>query len=440
MKSKTIQRILFLGCTILLVFAGASVKAQTVEKLPLPQILEEFETRFEVRFSYEVTSLKNFKLASPNNLASLEAGLSYLKANTPFDYEQLDDRYITIRAPYEKFLCGTVLDLETIQPISNAAIYRNDELIGTTNEAGLFVINNEYQTTYTIRHLGYESTPLMNSVTNHCTTYYLSSSYSLLDEVVLNSIFTRGINKRPSGFYRIQTDNFGLLPGQVDNDVLQIAQALPGVESVDETISNLNIRGGTHDENLIVWNDIRMYQSGHFFGLISAFNPDLTKRVDIYKNGTHPRYGESVSGVIAMESKNTRVEKFQGAAGFNLLNGSAYAEFPISAKLGVQVSGRSSATSNIKTPTYKTYSQRIFQDSEITNQDSNMNNPEIDVEEEFNFYDLSTRILYDANENSSFQLHFLGMDNRLSFTEHINETDETERSGLDQRSMAGGLT
>src|SRR5690606_40560321 len=76
-------------------------------------------------------------------------------------------------------------------------------------------------------------------------TTLFRSSVSELETVIVQNIFTKGIDKNLDGSIAISTENFGLLPGQVENDVLQIAQVLPGVESVDETISNINIRGGT---------------------------------------------------------------------------------------------------------------------------------------------------------------------------------------------------
>jgi hypothetical protein len=42
----------------------------------------------------------------------------------------------------------------------------------------------------------------------------------------------------------LNTKKFGILPGLVDPDVLQSIQALPGVESTNESIANINVRGG----------------------------------------------------------------------------------------------------------------------------------------------------------------------------------------------------
>ena len=101
-----------------------------------------------------------------------------------------------------------------------------------------------------------------------------------LEEIVITNYLTSGITKLNDGSLTIKPKTFGILPGLIEPDVLQTIQAIPGIISTDETVSNINVRGGTHDQNLLLWDGIKMYQSGHFFGLISAFNPHTTKRIN----------------------------------------------------------------------------------------------------------------------------------------------------------------
>ncbi|MBE7326221.1 Plug domain-containing protein, partial [Nocardioides sp. Y6] len=78
----------------------------------------------------------------------------------------------------------------------------------------------------------------------------------------------------------------------------------------NESIANINVRGGTNDQNLILWDGIKMYHSGHFFGLISAYNPNLTEKVYVTKNGTSSQYSDGVSSTIDMRTKNELNRKF----------------------------------------------------------------------------------------------------------------------------------
>ena len=107
---------------------------------------------------------------------------------------------------------------------------------------------------------------------------------------------------------------------------------IPGIYSADESISSINVRGGTHDQNLFLWNGIKMYQTGHFFGLISAFNPNLAHTISIIKNGTSAFFGESVSSVVDISSNSNKFKKNSFSAGINMIDADVYSKFKISEK------------------------------------------------------------------------------------------------------------
>ncbi len=231
---------------------------------------------------------------------------------------------------------------------------------------------------------------------------------------------------------------FGDLPGLIEPDILQSIQALPGVESVNESIANINIRGGTNDQNLMLWDDIKMYHSGHFFGLISAYNPNLTNKVIVSKNGTSSAYSDGVSGTINMFTKNKLLGKFSGGAGFNLINADAFLEIPLNKNLEIHVSGRRSFTDVFNTLTYDNYFERSFQDSEIsTNED--VENSQTDSN--FMFYDYTAKLLFDLNENHKFRANVIAINNNLDYSESIskNETEtESKSSNLSQENLGFG--
>ena len=431
----------------LLVFCafGAKSVAQETEETTLLSYLKSLEKEYNVRFSYvreevEEVTLKPLSKES----GSIENVLSYLRKNTPLIYHRINERYITITSTEnDGSLCGRIIDFETQLPLEGATIFSENNSFNTiTNAEGFFYIPSQYKNAnFTVSFVGYSSIKKnTSSLSKGCSAILLIPSVSQLEAVMVQNIFTKGIDKNLDGSILFSTEHFGLLPGQVENDVLQIAQALPGVESVDETISNINIRGGTHDENLLLWDDIKMYQSGHFFGLISALNPDITKNITIYKNGTNARYGEGVSGVIDMHSKNTISSKTEADIGFNLINGNGFLNIPISQTLGIQVAARKSINHLWESPIYNSYTKRIFQDSEISNIENTENNVAITTDENFSFYDFSTKLLWDISEQDKVRINFLTIDNSLDFTETLEINSQSKTSELDQRSLLGGVS
>lgn len=261
-----------------------------------------------------------------------------------------------------------------------------------------------------------------------------------LEEVLVTNYLTKGITLDNSGAVRIRPEEFGILPGLIEPDILQTIQALPGVASIDETVSNLNVRGGTHDQNLILWDGIKMYQSGHFFGLISAFNPYLTNKVEVTKNGTSARYGDGVSSIINMQLDNSINDESNSGLGINLTHVDGFAKIPVSDKFELQVSARRSITDLIETPTYNQYFERIFQDTDVTNNQTEINNT-VTTNEAFYFYDIGAKLLYDLSEKDKFRFNFLNIYNNLDYLEEatINDVDEALSSGITQRNLAAGI-
>ncbi|GAA4290286.1 TonB-dependent receptor plug domain-containing protein [Aestuariibaculum suncheonense] len=260
-----------------------------------------------------------------------------------------------------------------------------------------------------------------------------------LDEVIVSKYLTNGINKLNDGAITINTEAFGILPGLIEPDVLQTIQALPGIMSTDETVSNINVRGGTHDQNLILWDGIKMYQSGHFFGLISAFNPYTTEKINVYKNGTSAKYGDGISSVIDMKLPDNIDNEFKAGVGFNLINADGFAKIPLSKKTELQLSSRRSLTDLITTPTYNQYFKRIFQDSDLT---KTQNSNSISQNEKFYFYDVALKFLYDITEKDKIRFHFLNVNNYLNYDEQsaVNNKNEALNSNLRQENLATSIT
>lgn len=271
-------------------------------------------------------------------------------------------------------------------------------------------------------------------------SYSEAFEMQLLKEVILNKYLASGLSRNNSGIITITPEKFDILPGLIEPDVLQTIQSLPGVLSIDESVSNINIRGGTHDQNLILWEGIKMYQSGHFFGLISAYNPYLTKEVNLSKNGTSAQYGDGVSSVIDMQLSDEITNKFQAGAGFNLVHADVFVKTPITEKTELQISARRAITDLVNAPTYEKYFKRIFQDSDFENNQEDQNNT-IAKDETFYFYDISGKFLYDISKKDKLRLSFLSIYNNLNYEEQstISNVDESLNSKLIQSNSAGGI-
>ncbi|MEL6812619.1 MAG: TonB-dependent receptor plug domain-containing protein [Bacteroidota bacterium] len=425
-----------------------SLLAQTFdEEQPLSEIITSIEDQFDVRFSYTASNIEGHSMEPPSKDLSLEETLNYLKQSTGLEFRTIRERYIAIYTNVNignQSVCGTLINTSTGKPIQGATVY-GTSAVASTDDAGFFqLIGVSRSETINITYLGFDIHKL-NSIDllgkENCPLIFANINVNLLETVVLESYLTRGISKNAEGSVTITQQNYAILPSLVEPDILQIVQILPGVESVDETAANINIRGGKNDEVLLLWNGIRMYQSSHFFGLISALNPNLTDKVSIYKNGTHPRYGEGVSGVISMTSDDTVPEEITGGGGINFISANLYAKIPTSERFSFNISGRASINSGIGNPVYNQFYNRIFQNTVITNLDTNTEEGLRSSDEDFNFFDLSVKGIWDISKKDKITYNFLAINNSLDFTELFVDLNDSSsnRSSLEQSSNINGI-
>ena len=101
-----------------------------------------------------------------------------------------------------------------------------------------------------------------------------------------------------------------------ETDILRVTSTLPGVKTVGESSTGLNVRGGAADQNLILFNDATVYNPSHFFGMFSAFNPDVVKDVELYKSSIPAKYGGRLSSVLDITSREGNKKEFTGTAGY----------------------------------------------------------------------------------------------------------------------------
>ena len=349
---------------------------------------------------------------------------SSIAQNTSEEIQPLAKILVELETQYSinfTYVDQTIADISILKPDKN---YTLEELLDyLKTQANLdFILIDNYNVVISKR-----INPLSKFITQK------------LEEVVITNYLTKGISRKSDGKTQIKTEDFGILPGLIEPDILQTIQALPGIISVDETVSNINVRGGTHDQNLILWDGIKMYQSGHFFGLVSAFNPYLTTDINVSKNGSSVIYGDGVSSVIDMQQSNSLDQDFKAGAGFNLIHADGFAKVPLTKQAEIQVSARRSITDFIFTPTYDQYLQRVFQDSDFSNSPQNPTQI-VSNNERFYFYDIAAKLLFDITDQDQIRFNFSTINNNLTYDQlSIADENESLTNTLEQNNFAAGV-
>lgn len=416
---------------IFLLFSILSFAQEDKTVIPLKNILNLITSQHDVRFNYIEDEVVVYSIVSPNKKWSLEQKIEYLEKQTNLQFKLIGQKYYSIYndKKLDKPLCGFLLDYETGKPIENALL----TIEGTTNTTftdadGHFKLPKVSSNNIKIQHPSYNSITLnpKELYVVDCPKFKLQAIIQSLDEVITQRYIATGISKKNDGTIQIKPKKFGILPGLIEPDVLQTMQQVPGIISVDETISNINVRGGTHDQNLFLWNGMRIFQTGHFFGLISAFNPSLSQEITISKNGSSAFFGESVSSLVTISSRSNTIEETHSSLSSNLISAEFFSKIKVSDKANVTVAGRRSLTDFFSSPTYKNYSNRIFQNTIITdlndNQIINYNN---DVD--FYFYDVSLQYQQKIGTKNELNIDFLVIENSLDFNQTVSNLSENSK-------------
>jgi ferric enterobactin receptor len=123
---------------------------------------------------------------------------------------------------------------------------------------------------------------------------------------------------------------------------------VPGVSGSNESSSGLYVRGGTPDQNLVLFDGFTVYQVDHLFGFFSAFNSVAIKDVQLFKGGFESKYGGRLSSVVDITGKDGNTEEFNAGVGLSLLSANAFVESPFAGGKGsIILTGRRSFQSSL---------------------------------------------------------------------------------------------
>ncbi|MDZ7646183.1 MAG: TonB-dependent receptor plug domain-containing protein [Cytophagales bacterium] len=297
-----------------------SARAQQNEEQPLRSVLQSIEKKFNVVSTFADELVADVLVTAPSKKSTLENLLVLLQQQTGLTFQQLNRRYIIISKQDKKsseILCATLRTYDTGEPIVGATVQTGNEFT-VTNEAGYFKLPLS-EGIILIRSLGYESLTLSSSdFIGDCAPLLMKASYTTLEEVTVSDVIATGIEEKVDGSVTVRPEILGILPGLPQPDALQTLQYLPSVKSVAEAAADINIRGGSNDQNLVLLDGIKVYQTWTFLWLDSGLNPHIMSKVSLIKNGASAYYGDGTSGTIVIQSQDQVTDKLSGGGGINL--------------------------------------------------------------------------------------------------------------------------
>ncbi|MEW7292105.1 TonB-dependent receptor [Aquimarina sp. 2304DJ70-9] len=390
----------------------------SAEKVALQEVLKTFENQYQFDFSYDVEAIKNIKLVIDQDAITIDSLVAILKEQTQFILRQIDDRsYILVENDSTITICGFVIDSVSTFELAQANIIRNKYVIGLTDEQGYFKVHLSPRDSISISYLGYDTKTIKAAtfLDSSCDTIRLTPEVLNLSQVVVKEYLTTGIQKNKDASINVSTKKLRILPGLVEPDVLQSLQLIPGVSSPTEDPAGLYIRGGTPDQNLVLWDGIKMYNNGHFFDQISTYNPNIVKNVKVYRGGTSVQYGDRISGAIIIESDDDLTDQLKIGGGVNFTHADLFVKAPLSEKVGIMGAFRRSTTDLYSNIGYNNLVRKVFQNTRADIADDTSGNT-IDRafrEDNFSFSDANFKAVWNPNSNNTIKFSTIFAENKL---------------------------
>lgn len=258
-----------------------------------------------------------------------DAALQYQAEHRLFVFGNRADTLLKQPATFS----GFVRDNSTGEPLAGASVLVEKTKIGTsTDQYGYFLISlprGKY--VFDFQAIGMRDTRrqvILNG--DGKLNIDMHSTIISLRKVVISAQKISNVKGTQMGFQRLDIKAIRQVPAVFgEADVLKVITTLPGVATVGEASTGLNVRGGAADQNLILYNDATIYNPSHFFGMFSAFNPDVVKDVELYKSTIPPRYGGRLSSVVSITGKEGNKKEVAGTAGIGPLTSRLEVEGPL---------------------------------------------------------------------------------------------------------------
>ncbi len=428
----------------ILSFAQHGEFSLKANELPLEAALKEIESKYKFLFSYEETLIKDVFISVDIAEKDIESFLFELLAKTSLEFNLLQNNYVVLfQAKEERFqnqrICGTVIDLLTNEPLAFANVMAKTNKIGTeTNDEGRFELKllENAKDSILISYVGYEkkSISLTDFIQGNCIDIYLNVIDIGEAYVVVTDYLHDGVKLEENGLSTtLKPKQIGSVPGLAEPDLLRSIQLLPGVSSPSSRVSDLYVRGGTPDQNLLTWEYIPVYHTGHYFGMISSINPFIIEEAKIYRSGFNVEYGGRLASVIDLKSSTTFKENTYLGMGSNMTHAFIYGrqKFQQNKRNYYTFSLRRSYTELFETPTIKNISKINQQGYLLGNREVESLPDHIRVEDEISFLDMNLKLDFELNESNHISISGLSAKNGFSDSIEDNRRNEIQSDSMD---------
>jgi hypothetical protein len=299
----------------------------------------------------------------------------------------------------QRSVSGYIKDVKNGEMLIGVSVYEKGTTNGvSTNAYGFYSLLLPAGThTVMVSYLGYttQSIEVDLSAKNLTKNFEVSEESNNLNEVVVSSEREdQNVKSTEMSVAKLDIKQIRRIPALLGEvDIIRAIQLLPGVTTMGEGSSGVNVRGGNIDQNLILLDEAPVYNASHLFGFFSIFNPDAVKDVKLIKAGIPAQYGGRLSAILDIRMKEGNSKKLQINGGIGTIFSRLSIEGPIiKDKMSFIIAARRSYIDILAKPFLKHFQPTLG-------------------DLKFYFYDLTAKLNYRVNEkNNLFLSGYFGQD------------------------------
>jgi hypothetical protein len=331
---------------------------------PLPKVLNDFETKYGMRLKYDSALVSGYlydylylgveRLFAFDIIFRENKDLSYYidedgvycivaRKNLPKNRTKLENkRYEGGATRRNLTVTGRIKDQSNGEflPFATVQVDGHPTIAASTNNDGYFTLYGVPSDTETLifKYLGYETQRFYLSPEVNVQNLFveLQPAVKALDEVevVAQREDVLKIPELAIGIIQTTAAKIADLPALGEKDLFRTFQLMPGISASNESSAGMYVRGGTPDQNLVLYDGFTIYHQEHLMGVFSAFNTNAIKDVQLHKGGFDAKYGGRLSSVMEIVGKTGNDKEFNigGDAGF--LGFNAFVEVPFKNEKG----------------------------------------------------------------------------------------------------------
>jgi hypothetical protein len=240
---------------------------------------------------------------------------------------------------------GRIIEEQTGLPVMGATMFIEELKSGTASdpEGFLSMVLKPGIYTAVFAYVGLEREKYqLEVISDGDFTVQMQRTVIQMKEVVVVGDRQMNIRFTDPGLEKISAKSIKQIPTMMgERDILKISEMLPGIVTVGEGSSGLNVRGGNYDQNAFFINKIPIYNTSHLFGFFPAFNADIIKDFSIYKGHIPAKYGGRLSSVFNIIARQGNRKRFSLRGGVSPVAANLLVEGPLKKDVSsFMVSGR----------------------------------------------------------------------------------------------------